>query len=48
MGQAINTLTGEPVANAQVTVVGTQRGSLTDARGNFVVTGVTPGTRPEL
>jgi TonB-dependent starch-binding outer membrane protein SusC len=44
MGQVTNTLTGEPVANAQVTVVGTQRGSLTDARGNFVITGVTPGT----
>ncbi len=44
MGQAVNSLTGEPVANAQVTIVGTQRGSLTDARGNFVITGVTPGT----
>lgn len=36
---------GEPVAAAQVSIAGTQRGTLTDARGRFVITNVPAGER---
>jgi TonB-linked SusC/RagA family outer membrane protein len=35
--------TGRPLAGAQVSVVGTQRGGLTDSRGNYLISGVTAG-----
>ena len=37
--------TGAPVSAAQVQIVGTNRGTLTDARGRYVVTGVPVGPR---
>jgi TonB-dependent starch-binding outer membrane protein SusC len=45
MGTVVNAQTAEPVASAQVTIVGTQRGTLTDARGGFVIMGVPAGTQ---
>ncbi len=44
-GQVVNAQTGEPVQNAQVFVLGTNRGSLTDVRGNYVITNVSAGTQ---
>ncbi|MBA2246307.1 MAG: TonB-dependent receptor [Gemmatimonadetes bacterium] len=43
-GQVVTAQTGEPVASAQVVVVGTNRGSLTDNRGNFIITNVAAGS----
>jgi TonB-dependent starch-binding outer membrane protein SusC len=37
------TQTGEPVSGAQVVIVGTQRGTLTNARGAFILTAVPAG-----
>ncbi|MBA4156974.1 MAG: TonB-dependent receptor [Gemmatimonadetes bacterium] len=45
MGTVVNAQTAEPVSNAQVTVVGTQRGTLTDARGAFVIIGAPAGAQ---
>jgi TonB-dependent starch-binding outer membrane protein SusC len=42
-GQVV-TQTGQPLANAQVQIVGTNRGTLTDARGMFQLVGVPAGT----
>ncbi len=44
-GQVVSEATGEPVANAQVVVVGTQRGALTDREGRFTVANVSAGSR---
>jgi TonB-linked SusC/RagA family outer membrane protein len=41
----VTTQAGDPVAGAQVMLVGTQRGTLTNARGGFVFTGVAAGER---
>jgi TonB-dependent starch-binding outer membrane protein SusC len=41
----VTTMAGEPVVGAQVTLVGTQRGTLTNARGGFIFTGVPAGER---
>ncbi len=35
---------GAPIANAQVFVVGTAHSALTDARGHYLIAGVTPGS----
>jgi TonB-dependent starch-binding outer membrane protein SusC len=43
-GQVTN-MAGEPVVGAQVTLVGTQRGTLTNARGGFIFTAVPAGER---
>lgn len=37
--------TAQPVAGAQVSVTGTQRGTLTNAQGEFLIPGVPAGTR---
>ena len=44
-GQVTDQATGEPIANAQVVVVGTQRGGLTDQEGRFTVANVSTGSR---
>jgi TonB-linked SusC/RagA family outer membrane protein len=44
-GQVVSDRTGEPLANAQVTVVGTTLGALTDQEGQFSISGVEPGDR---
>jgi TonB-linked SusC/RagA family outer membrane protein len=41
----VTSQTGEPVAGAQVMIVGTQRGTLTNPRGGFLFTGVPAGDR---
>jgi TonB-linked SusC/RagA family outer membrane protein len=41
----VTTEVGQPVAGAQVTVVGTQRGTLTDGSGRFILTNVAAGAR---
>jgi TonB-dependent starch-binding outer membrane protein SusC len=41
----VTTQTGEPVAGAQVMLVGTQRGTLTNVRGGFIFTNVPAGER---
>jgi TonB-linked SusC/RagA family outer membrane protein len=41
----VTTQTGEPVVGAQVQIVGTQRGTVTNARGAFVLTNVPAGER---
>jgi TonB-dependent starch-binding outer membrane protein SusC len=42
-GRVTSQQTGQPVANAQVTIVGSNRGTLTDARGMFQLVGVPAG-----
>jgi TonB-linked SusC/RagA family outer membrane protein len=42
-GTVINAETGQPVEAVQISVVGTQRGTLTDARGMYIVVGVPAG-----
>jgi hypothetical protein len=44
-GRVIDRDTQQPIPNAQVVIVGTQVGSVTDDRGEFRLTRVTPGTR---
>ena len=46
-GTVLNATTGRPLIGAQVVVEGTQRGSLTDANGRFLIQNV-PGTTIEL
>jgi TonB-dependent starch-binding outer membrane protein SusC len=43
-GTVIDAVNRLPIAGAQVSVEGTQRGSLTDARGRFLIVGVPAGT----
>jgi TonB-linked SusC/RagA family outer membrane protein len=43
-GVVIDQATQQPVSGAQVVVVGTQRGGMTDAQGRFSIAGVPPGT----
>ncbi|HEX9106388.1 MAG TPA: carboxypeptidase-like regulatory domain-containing protein, partial [Longimicrobiales bacterium] len=45
MGRVIDADTHEPLANAQVVVVGTQRGSLTNSDGRYVIPQVPSGAR---
>lgn len=42
-GQVINAQTLEPISNAQVSVVGSTHGTLTDSRGNFVLVNIPAG-----
>ncbi len=42
-GQVVDARSGQPVASAQVSVVGTQLGTLTDREGNFRIPNVTAG-----
>jgi TonB-linked SusC/RagA family outer membrane protein len=44
-GQVVHAETGAPLANAQVVIVGTTRGTLTDSDGNYRITGVRAGSR---
>ena len=44
-GRVIDRDTQQPVPNAQVVIVGTQIGSLTDEQGQYRLTRVTPGSR---
>lgn len=44
-GQVTDAATGEPIVGAQVVIVGTQRGTLTNAEGNFVFVNVPAGER---
>ncbi|HJU68221.1 MAG TPA: SusC/RagA family TonB-linked outer membrane protein [Gemmatimonadaceae bacterium] len=44
-GRVIDRDTQQPIPNAQVVIVGTQIGSLTDDRGEYRLTRVTPGSR---
>jgi TonB-dependent starch-binding outer membrane protein SusC len=41
----VQSQTGQPIANAQVQIVGTNRGTLTDARGAFQLTNVPAGVQ---
>ena len=43
-GRVVDQATQAPVQDAQVVVVGTQRGAATDAQGRFTITGVPAGT----
>lgn len=43
-GVVIDATNRQPIAGAQVVVLGTQRGSLTEARGRYLILGVPPGT----
>ena len=43
-GTVIDQATQQPLQDAQVSVVGTQRGAATDQRGHFTITGVPAGT----
>lgn len=43
-GQVMEAGTQRPVAGAQVFLTGTTRGTVTDARGNFLIPGVAPGS----
>jgi TonB-dependent starch-binding outer membrane protein SusC len=43
-GTVIDAVNRQPIAGAQVSVEGTQRGSLTEARGRFLILGVPAGT----
>jgi TonB-dependent starch-binding outer membrane protein SusC len=43
-GTVVDPATRQPLTGVQVTVRGTTRGTLTDARGAFLVTNVAPGT----
>lgn len=43
-GQVINGATQQPIPGVQVFVLNTGRGALTNAQGDFVITGVLPGT----
>jgi TonB-dependent starch-binding outer membrane protein SusC len=43
-GRVVDAATQRPIAEAQVSLVGTTRGSLTDARGNYLLTSVPAGT----
>lgn len=45
VGRVVDARTMAPVAAAQVVVVGTQLGGLTDAEGNYRIVNVQPGTR---
>lgn len=42
-GVVINSATGQPAVSTQVTIRGTTRGTLTDARGTFLIAGVPAG-----
>jgi TonB-dependent starch-binding outer membrane protein SusC len=44
-GRVVDARTGSPVVSAQVQVVGTQLGTLTDREGNFRIANVAPGTQ---
>ncbi|MBA4158472.1 MAG: TonB-dependent receptor, partial [Gemmatimonadetes bacterium] len=44
-GQVVDAQTARPLANAQVSVVGTTRGTLTDAQGNFLLVNVPAGAQ---
>ena len=44
-GRVIDRDTQQPIASAQVVIVGTQVGAVTDDRGEFRITRVTPGSR---
>lgn len=43
-GQVIDQSTGQPLANVQVTVVGTRLGTLSNQQGRFLIAGVDAGT----
>ncbi|HET6681889.1 MAG TPA: SusC/RagA family TonB-linked outer membrane protein [Gemmatimonadaceae bacterium] len=43
-GRVLDAVTGQPVAAAQVNVVGTQLGSITNSDGVYTIRGVTPGS----
>lgn len=45
VGRVTRADNGEPVAGAQVLVVGTSNGALTNAEGRYAIRGVTPGER---
>jgi len=44
-GQVVDAATGDPLSSVQITVVGTNIGTLTDANGAFRIVGVRPGRR---
>jgi len=44
-GSVVQGETGQPIAGAQVEVVGTQRGTITGQDGTFVIPGIPAGTR---
>ncbi|MDP9200321.1 MAG: TonB-dependent receptor plug domain-containing protein [Gemmatimonadota bacterium] len=43
-GQVVDQTTRSPVQDAQISVVGTQRGALTDQQGRFTITSIPAGT----
>src|SRR5688500_6262503 len=43
-GQVTDQATGQPIASAQIFLAGTTRGSLTNQRGQYLISGVAPGT----
>lgn len=43
-GTVVESSSNRPLADAQISVQGTQRGAASDASGQFTITGVTPGT----
>ncbi len=43
-GRVTDANTGQPVVGAQVSVVGSNQGAQTNAAGNYIIRGVTPGT----
>jgi hypothetical protein len=44
-GRVVNAETGQPIAGAQLQVVGTQRGNMSGEDGTFRITDVPPGER---
>ncbi len=44
-GRVVDARSGTPIASAQVSVVGTQRGTLTDAQGEFRLPGIPAGSQ---
>lgn len=45
IGTVVSSETGQPLPSAQVSIEGTNRGTLTDARGRFILSGVPAGTQ---
>ena len=43
-GRAVEGATQRPLADVQVSVVGTQRGAITNEQGDYRIVGITPGT----
>lgn len=44
VGRATDVSTGQPVTEVQVSVVGTNRGALTNSEGRYLIPGLTPGS----